>query len=38
LADFLIGAHALTHVECMLSRDLGVYKSHFKDLKVVSSM
>jgi hypothetical protein len=38
LADFLTGAHAFTHAECILSRDLGVYKSHFKDLKVVSSM
>jgi hypothetical protein len=36
LADFLIGAHALTHAECIISRDLGVYKTYFSDLKVVS--
>jgi hypothetical protein len=38
LADFLIGAHALTHADCIISRDLGVYKTYFRDLKVVSSM
>lgn len=38
LADFLIGAHALVHADCILSRDLGVYKTHFKDLKVVDSI
>jgi hypothetical protein len=36
LADFLIGAHALTHADCMISRDLGVYKTYFRDLKVVN--
>jgi predicted nucleic acid-binding protein len=36
LADFLIGAHALTHADCILSRDLGVYKTYFSDLKVVT--
>ena len=25
IADFLIGAHALTHADCIISRDLGVY-------------
>ena len=35
LADFLIGAHALVQADCILSRDLGVYKTYFKDLKVV---
>jgi predicted nucleic acid-binding protein len=38
LADFLVGAHALVHADCMLSRDLGVYKTYFKDLKVVNSV
>lgn len=37
LADFLIGAHALTHADCIISRDLGVYKTYFADLKVVTS-
>ena len=37
LADFLIGAHALTHADCIISRDLGVYKTYFSDLRVVSS-
>jgi predicted nucleic acid-binding protein len=36
LADFLIGAHALTHADCIVSRDLGVYKPYFGDLKVMS--
>lgn len=35
LADFLIGAHALVQADCILSRDLGVYKTYFTDLKVV---
>jgi hypothetical protein len=38
LADFLIGAHALTHADCIISRDLGVYKIYFKDLNVVFSV
>jgi hypothetical protein len=37
LADFLIGAHALIQADCILSRDLGVYKTYFRDLKVVTS-
>ena len=37
LADFLIGAHALTNADCLLSRDLGVYKAYFRDLRVVDS-
>jgi predicted nucleic acid-binding protein len=38
LSDFLIGAHALVHADCLLSRDLGVYKNNFRDLKIVSSV
>lgn len=38
LADFLIGAHACVQADCILSRDLGVYKTYFADLKVVDSL
>jgi predicted nucleic acid-binding protein len=38
LADFLIGAHALINADCILSRDLGVYKPYFSDLKVISKI
>lgn len=38
LADFLIGAHALIHADCILSHDLGVYQTYFNDLKVVGSI
>jgi predicted nucleic acid-binding protein len=35
LGDFLIGAHALVKADCLLSRDLGIYKTYFKDLRVI---
>ena len=38
LADFLIGAHALVQADCILSRDLGVYKTYFTDLMVIDSI
>ena len=36
IADFIVGAHALGQADCILSRDLGVYKTWFSDLNVVS--
>jgi predicted nucleic acid-binding protein len=38
LADFLIGAHALVQADCILSRDLGVYRTYFSDLNVIDSI
>lgn len=38
LADFIVGAHALVQADCILSRNLGIYKTHFSDLNVVSEL
>ena len=38
LADFLVGAHALIQADCILSRDHGVYKTYFSDLKIIDSV
>ena len=35
IADFMVGAHALHHANALHSRDLGVYRTCFADLKLL---